>query len=274
MPVIFISLYYTHKGTCTSELNLLPAVFQAYPSALYWKIDLALITQASTGRASLILKRNLLPQGGSCSVDLSTGTSMSTQFNIICINWVDPDGYVVKYEFMATYSGNSNPITLNYNSNGSLSIQLPQGPCTDAYNIYLSVNIIDDTEGLTMYNIPNPVSVMPNYGVGQSLSNAISSNDFSSALLMYLNSENLNIVSKNVISLATAFNIESSSPVSCLTTNSSMTNDQMSVIREYLVRQEVDLSVSDMSSIKVISSALAAATQNRNQVSMNIAVML
>ena len=50
--------------------------------------------------ASLILKKNLLPSGGSCIVDQTNGTSLLTVFNIICQNWVDLDGSVNIYEYM------------------------------------------------------------------------------------------------------------------------------------------------------------------------------
>ena len=89
--------------------------------------------------ASLTLKRNYLPLNGSCFVDKTNGTSLFTWFNIICLNWTDSDGIIAKYEFYATYKDNLNPIALNFNSNGKLSVQLPQGPNLDSYKIYLIV---------------------------------------------------------------------------------------------------------------------------------------
>ena len=87
-------------GLDTNELTLLPALFDAYPNVNYWKIDFIANNGISTGRASLTLKQNILPTGGSCSVDLTTGVSLSTYFNIVCTNWIDPDGSIVTYEFM------------------------------------------------------------------------------------------------------------------------------------------------------------------------------
>ena len=88
----------------TSELTLFPALFENYTNALYWKVDFNVskvntLNQISTGMASLILKKNLLPQGGSCSVDIYNGTSLSTYFTIQCINWIDLDGVVQNYEY-------------------------------------------------------------------------------------------------------------------------------------------------------------------------------
>ena len=49
-------------------------------------------------------------------------------------------------------------------------------------------------------------------------------------------------------------------------------NNQMSVLREFMVNKMNELSVSDMSSIKVISSALSAATGAPQQISSKSAV--
>jgi hypothetical protein len=183
----------------------------------------------------------------------------------------------------AKYSGNPNPIALNYNSNGVITLQLPQGPDTDSFFIYLFVNVIDDTDGTTVYFFPTPVTVKPNDALASSLANSIASNDANSPLVLELNSGNLNLVSKNVIALATVFNMQSSSnnagsnATSSSSSNSSsdqnvQINNQMASLREFLVDKVSSLTVSDVSSIKVISSALSAATQTANQVSSNTAV--
>jgi hypothetical protein len=210
------------------------------------------------------------------------------------LNWTDPDGSIERYEFMgrifktfsyelnflikkklATYSGNSNPIALNYNRNGDLFIQLPQGPAYDSYKLYLFVNIIDDTYGTIVYNITQPVTVMPD----NNFASFITATDPNSPFFQDLNSENLNIVAKNVIALSSVFNIQSLSASSSATSSSLNTtnatnadNDQKAQIREYLIGKLVDLSVSHMSSIKVMSSALASASANTEQISRNSAV--
>ena len=51
---------------------------------------------------------NQLPQKGSCSVDTYNGTSLSTTFDIKCVDWIDPDGAIERYE----YFGNSKNINL------------------------------------------------------------------------------------------------------------------------------------------------------------------
>ena len=78
---------------------MLTAIFQKYSSAVYWKIDYIITNQYTNGMVSLILKTNLLPTNGSCSIDQNNGTSLLTWFTIVCSNWYDPDGSVKTYEY-------------------------------------------------------------------------------------------------------------------------------------------------------------------------------
>ena len=178
------------------------------------------------------------------------------------------------YSFLATYSGNENPIALNFNANGDLWIQLPQGPNNDGNRIYLFVNIIDDTYGTSVFNITQPVIVTSNDNLAKQLAASINTNDPNSDFLQDLNSGNVNLVAKNVIALTTVFNMQS------LTSNESTTpssvgddNDQKASLREYLIDKVADLTVSDMSSIKLISSALSTGSANTEQISKNMAVI-
>ena len=38
---------------------------------------------------------------GNCFVDKSSGTSLSTWFNILCTNWNDLDGKIMNYEYLS-----------------------------------------------------------------------------------------------------------------------------------------------------------------------------
>ena len=137
------------------------------------------------------------------------------------------------------------------------------------------MNIIDDTSGTVVYNIPTPVTVTPNNALANSLADSITNNDPNSPFLVQLNSGNLNLVAKNVIALTTVFNIQSSSSASSTNVNLTQVNEvnnQMAALREFMVNKVTELSVSDISSIKVISSALSAATQSPDQVSTTLAV--
>ena len=97
---------------------------------------------------------------------------------------------------------------MNYNNQGALSIQLPQGPQSDSYRLYLFVNIIDDSLGVTVYNITTPVQVNPNQNLADNLLSDILTNSPTSPFLNNLQSGNLNVVAKTIIGIASVFNIE------------------------------------------------------------------
>ena len=169
--------------------------------------------------------------------------------------------------------GNLNKISLNYNSVGQISLQLPQGPQTDSYKIYLSVNIIDDTYGLTTYSIINPVIVSPNNALIDGLMQSITNNELNNQMMIDMNSNNLNMVAANTIALSTFFNIQSQNQTS-IVTNDNSDNNQKAFMRNYMAQKVASLSVSDVSSIKVIGSALSKLTEIPQQISSNIAVKL
>ncbi len=162
--------------------------------------------------------------------------------------------------------GLPSPLTLNYNSNGYLTIQLPQGPQSDSYFVYLSVNIIDDFNGKTTSQLPMPVQVLPNNNDSNIFEAILTNNgeSLNTETMIELNSGNLNLISKNVISLSNALNSQD--------VLSSFDNDQKAMVREYLMDKLNIISVSDISSIKVLSSAMSVVTQIPNQASSNLAV--
>lgn len=60
--------------------------------------------------------------------------------------------------------------------NGEATLQLPNGPQSDSYKISLIVDITDNSDGTTQYNISTPVTVLPNYALISSLSAEILNN--------------------------------------------------------------------------------------------------
>lgn len=114
---------------------------------------------------------------------------------------------------------------------------------------------------------------MPNLNLANILAESIASNDMNSPFIQALNSGNLNLVAKNVIALSSVFNIQSLSSATSFK-SSQEDNEQKSQLREYLISKVVELSVSHMSSIKVISSSLASASTNTEQLTRNSAVNL
>ena len=165
-------------------------------------------------------------------------------------------------------------ISLNYNSNGQISLQLPQGPQSDSYKIYLSVNVIDDTNGMTSINVKNnPIIVKPNDALAQSLMQSMKANDQSNQFIAGLNSGNLNLIAANVIALSSVFNAESDASLNTSITNTSK-NNEMAAMRDYMAQKMTQMSAYDVSSIKVMGSALSKLTETPQQVSSNTAVIL
>ena len=171
--------------------------------------------------------------------------------------------------YLATFSGNENPIALNSNSDGNLWTKLSQGPPNDGNKIYIFVNIIDNNDGVTIYTISKPIVVTSNENFLDELAANLASNNPSLPLLQELNSQNLNLIAKNVIAVAGELNFQS---LSLNETKSNAQNTQKASLRDYLIGKLTDLSISDLSSMKIISSAMSIASSDREQVSVNAAV--
>jgi len=151
-------------------------------------------------------------------------------------------------------------MSISYNSLGVGNLQLPQGPQSDSYQIYLSVNIFDDTNGVTTFSLPSPVVVLPN-------TNLLSDPSSNVQLMTELNSGNVNLVARNVIAIATGFNMQFN-----LSQTSTSQISEVTAFKELLAKKVTQLSVSDSNSINTIASSLSSLTQVPEQVSPNLAV--
>ena len=80
-------------------------MFLNFSLAFYWRVDFQIRNEQdySLGKASLFMKKNSLPSNGECYVNQTSGISLLTYFDIICSNWTDLDGSVVKYEYMGKF---------------------------------------------------------------------------------------------------------------------------------------------------------------------------
>ena len=157
----------------------------------------------------------------------------------------------------------SNAQSLGFNSIGQLITQLPQGPASDSYKLYLYVNIIDDTQGITVYNLATAITCMPNTTQTMAISQAILDQDMSHSFMDDINSGELSRVSQNAQILASQLNSLSSVDI-----------NQMASVREYLLRKVTALSISDVNSIIMTSSALSAITNACEQISTTSAVCI
>lgn len=154
-----------------------------------------------------------------------------------------------------------------------MDIQLPQGPDTDSYRQYIFVNIIDDSNGITVYYIETPIVVMPNDELTIQLINSIANNDVNSQLMIDLNSGNMNVISKNVMALSSVFNTQSFTQNTSLSPSSNEDNNQqMASLREFMVEKLSQFNASDLSSVKLLASTLSVATKTPQQVSPKLAV--
>lgn len=74
------------------------------PNVLYFRVDFTVNLESlagykSNGSSSIFLKINQPPTNGSCFIDLASGYAMLTYFSIECVDWVDVDGFITRYEY-------------------------------------------------------------------------------------------------------------------------------------------------------------------------------
>lgn len=197
-----------------------------------WKIEFYLTATTATngiasGTASMLIKVNQLPTNGTCSISPSSGISGNTTFVISCSNWVDSDGYVSSYSFNSNtcilillayyynnkfnllkglYSGQQTTTSIGSNSIGSISSQLPVGAVYDSYNLYISVNIIDNDNGVTTYQIANPVVVQPAQSDLASIIQQLLDPNSANSLNSILYSGNSQLTTQTILSISSMLN--------------------------------------------------------------------
>lgn len=69
---------------------------------------------------------------------------------------------------------------MDQNINGTSSFQLPSGPESNFYQLNLYVNIIDDSDGITQYNMPSFVIVKPDNDMFNNFTNSLLGSDIES----------------------------------------------------------------------------------------------
>jgi hypothetical protein len=106
-----------------------------------------------------------------------------------------------------------------------------------------------------------------------SILQSLSTNDFSSPILKQIISGNMQTSSKSIIMLAMAINDQSSSTKSNSSSTMSEQTKQNAILRDFFINHTITMSVSDMSSIKLISSVLSATTNVYNEITNESAVI-
>ena len=142
-------------------------MFISNPFVTKWKAEFTLTAVSkqngiANGASSIILQLNKLPYGGTCSVSPEEGASSQTTFTFNCLNWVDDDGTIIKYVFFASMFGTQIDACIGYAKDGIFITQLPQGSELDDYKMNIYVQIIDNDNGVTIFNFENQIKAEPN----------------------------------------------------------------------------------------------------------------
>jgi hypothetical protein len=137
----------------------------------------------------------------------------------------------------------------------------------------LTVLIIDDSNGVTVYDISKPVSVLPSSNqILSDLTQSILCNFACSEQLLQINSGNLNLIALNLISLVRTFNMENFNNLSSQLNTQNI--NKQSEFLEFLLDKLNEIIISDMSSMKVMGSCLSELTRQSDFVSSKIAVII
>ena len=87
-----------------------------------------------------------------------------------------------------------------------MRIQLPQGPSYDSYLIRLFVQISDDLNGITRYDLPTPITVQPDPIITNQLIQAVLSNDMTTDLMQRIKTGSLQSSTQAMNSFTSAIN--------------------------------------------------------------------
>ncbi|RNA19749.1 polycystic kidney disease 1-like 2 [Brachionus plicatilis] len=246
-------------GEHDQEFTILSKIFDLVKNALFWKVDVDITTvfenknSSAIGSTSLFLKINEKPFNGSCRLNTHSGFALHTFFAIQCKDWLDNDGYVIRYEYFAQYSDGSSPIALSYNQNGLLVTQLPQGLYSDGYKMHLFVQIIDDSDAITIYEIENPVVVEVRQDILLGLTNQLVNDPENSEFFKQIKSGDLHQASANIISMSLLLREQ---------TENAENNQK---IKDLFIQVADDFKVGDLSSLKLVSSVMSTLSENSDE---------
>lgn len=98
------SIEYLTMGSKTAELTLFKSIFDTFNFVNFWRIyfDTTVYdSNANTvvGSTFINFQVNQKPFNGTCTIDSLNGFAFYTLFKIECLNWLDKDGYITRYEY-------------------------------------------------------------------------------------------------------------------------------------------------------------------------------
>ena len=256
-------------GSDLSEFTIMPDLFKKYANVSFYniKFEVTAIYEneiKATGFTIMKVKINEKPFNGTCSVDRNEGYALSDTFTIECNKWIDNDGYIVRYEYFAKYSNNSTPIAINFNNMGVLKSQLPQGLESNSFKLFLFVQIIDDSDAITIFDLKNPITVKPRPDYLANVSKQLLDNPENSSFLKMLKNADLQQSSRNIISISSMLNDQNSNTTS---------SQDAEKIKNIFTNVANDFQANDLSSVKVVASVLSLLTTNKDQLWLESAEM-
>lgn len=110
------------------------------------------------------------------------------------------------YSFLVRFKGKANPTSLSYNSNGILTTKLPQGNPDDDNQLYLTVLIIDESNGVGRFDFNHSVQVHPDPNLKMDLIMQLVNKDITSDFYNSLKSGNLKECAQNIFALVSMLN--------------------------------------------------------------------
>lgn len=116
------------------------------------------------------------------------------------------------FSCLANVQGQQTGLGFGTSLTGVLSTQnLPIGPSTDSYRLYLYVNIIDNDNGVTTYNISTPIQVQPDTSTITNLIQELSNPSSTGTISNILASGNSQVATTVLLSVSSLLNSASSS---------------------------------------------------------------
>ncbi|RNA05799.1 polycystic kidney disease 1-like 2 [Brachionus plicatilis] len=261
MDNISISKY--TKGYETTELTLFDTLFDSFEHIDFWRINFDITifneyNQTVTGSTVINLRVNHKPFNGKCQIDCRNGTAYYTVFKIECLDWLDSDGYITRYEYFVKLGNDSRII--NYNDNGVLITTLPPGLINDSYNLNILIQIIDDSGAITIFEIPDCVTVVEDSEILRNITLQMADNLTRNKTIVQFKTLSIPEASQKIIIFSSAIkNLD-------ITINRS----DLELIKTNLIQILINLDINDLSDIKIITMVYGLITENNAYASYSI----
>ncbi len=171
---------------------------------------------------------------------------------------------IKKNHELVQYAGAPINSSLSYNTYGFFKTQLSAGSAS------LFVRVVDDMGAVSISYISTPVTVTNDDLAIKSIVDSLNSNNCGSQFVSSLLSGDIQLVSQLVNSLAASLNALADSGVN--SSNTTNTVDERVSARSTLTSAVCSMPLSDISSVKLVSSSLSTLTNAITENSLDSAV--